>query len=127
MGNRLNQYDPIYPIYSLTGYNFKRKIHISFLASYLLIAYNSNTVDRKDKKFIFKPKREDQKMKYFLDSGKIDEIRYAYENYKIDGVTTNPRHIKESGKSFLAVINGYKTSAQHLKLISLHQDTGIFI
>ena len=44
-------------------------------------------------------------MKYFLDSGKIDEIRYAYENYKIDGVTTNPRHIKESGKPFLTVIN----------------------
>lgn len=44
-------------------------------------------------------------MKYFLDSGKIDEIRYAYENYKIEGVTTNPRHIKNSGKPFLKVIN----------------------
>ncbi len=44
-------------------------------------------------------------MKYFLDSGKIDEIRYAYENYRIDGVTTNPRHIKNSGKAFLTVIN----------------------
>ena len=44
-------------------------------------------------------------MKYFLDSGKIDEIRYAYENYKIDGVTTNPRHIKESGKPQMTVIN----------------------
>lgn len=44
-------------------------------------------------------------MKYFLDSGKIDEIRYAYENYGIDGVTTNPRHIQNSGKPQLAVIN----------------------
>ena len=44
-------------------------------------------------------------MKYFLDSGKIDEIRYAYENYKIDGVTTNPKHIMDSGKPFLTVIN----------------------
>lgn len=44
-------------------------------------------------------------MKYFIDSGKIDEIRYAYENYKIDGVTTNPRHIQDSGKPFLTVIN----------------------
>ena len=44
-------------------------------------------------------------MKYFLDSGRIHEIRYAYENYKIEGVTTNPRHIKNSGKPFLTVIN----------------------
>jgi len=43
-------------------------------------------------------------MKYFLDSGKIEEIRYAYENYRIDGVTTNPRHIQNSGKPFLTVI-----------------------
>jgi len=44
-------------------------------------------------------------MKYFLDSGKIDEIRYGYENYRINGVTTNPRHIKNSGKPFLTVIS----------------------
>jgi transaldolase len=43
-------------------------------------------------------------MKYYLDSAKIEEIRYAYENYNIDGVTTNPKHIKNSGKSFLTVI-----------------------
>jgi len=40
-------------------------------------------------------------MKYFLDSAKLDEIKYAYENYCIDGVTTNPKHIKLSGKPFL--------------------------
>ena len=44
-------------------------------------------------------------MKYFLDSGKIDEIRYAYENYKIEGVTTNPRHIMLSGKPALTVLH----------------------
>ena len=44
-------------------------------------------------------------MKYFLDSAKIDEIRYAYENWAIDGVTTNPRHVYTSGKPFLEVIN----------------------
>lgn len=43
-------------------------------------------------------------MKYFLDSAKIDEIRYAYANWGIDGVTTNPRHILESGKPFFTVI-----------------------
>ncbi|MGL6065412.1 MAG: transaldolase family protein [Fusobacteriaceae bacterium] len=43
-------------------------------------------------------------MKYFLDSAKLDEIEYAYENYRIDGVTTNPRHIMLSGKPFLKVI-----------------------
>ena len=32
-------------------------------------------------------------MKYFLDSAKLDEIDYAYKYLKIDGVTTNPRHI----------------------------------
>ena len=43
-------------------------------------------------------------MKYFLDSGKIDEIRYAYKNWGIDGLTTNPKHIKNSGKTFKAVL-----------------------
>jgi transaldolase len=43
-------------------------------------------------------------MKYFLDSAKIHEIRYAYENWGIDGVTTNPRHIQASGKPFNVVI-----------------------
>ncbi len=43
-------------------------------------------------------------MKYFLDSAKLDEIRYAYTNFGIDGVTTNPNHIKNSGKSFYQVL-----------------------
>ena len=43
-------------------------------------------------------------MKYFLDSGKIHEIKYAYENWGINGVTTNPKHILNSGKPFFTVI-----------------------
>ncbi len=43
-------------------------------------------------------------MKYFLDSAKLEEIRYAFDNWGIDGVTTNPRHILLSGKPFVAVI-----------------------
>lgn len=43
-------------------------------------------------------------MKYFLDSAKLDEIKYAYENYGIDGITTNPKHIKLSGKAFMTVV-----------------------
>jgi transaldolase len=43
-------------------------------------------------------------MKYFLDSGKIDEIRYAFKNWGINGVTTNPKHVKNSGKTFKAVM-----------------------
>lgn len=43
-------------------------------------------------------------MKYFLDSAKLSEIKYAYEMYGIDGVTTNPKHIKNSGKPFLQVV-----------------------
>ena len=43
-------------------------------------------------------------MKYFLDSAKIDEIEKAYKCYGIDGVTTNPKHIMNSGKEFLVAI-----------------------
>lgn len=43
-------------------------------------------------------------MKYFLDSAKIDEIDKAYKCYAIDGVTTNPKHIMNSGKEFLVAI-----------------------
>ncbi|MCM1191781.1 MAG: transaldolase [Butyrivibrio sp.] len=43
-------------------------------------------------------------MKYFLDSAKMDEIRYAYETFGIDGVTTNPKHIMLSGKPFLKAV-----------------------
>ncbi len=43
-------------------------------------------------------------MKYFLDSAKMEEITYAYENWGVDGVTTNPRHIMTSGKPFYSVI-----------------------
>lgn len=43
-------------------------------------------------------------MKYFLDSAKIDEIREAYSTFGIDGVTTNPNHIMNSGKPFYTVI-----------------------
>lgn len=43
-------------------------------------------------------------MEYFLDSAKIDEIRYAYKYWHINGVTTNPKHIKLSGKPFLTVL-----------------------
>lgn len=44
-------------------------------------------------------------MKYFLDSAKMDEIKYAFNTFGINGVTTNPRHIMASGKPFITVIN----------------------
>lgn len=43
-------------------------------------------------------------MKFFLDSAITEQIVYARENWKIDGVTTNPRHIMLSGKPFYTVI-----------------------
>lgn len=43
-------------------------------------------------------------MKYFLDSAKLDEIKYAYDTFGIDGVTTNPKHIMLSGKPFMTAI-----------------------
>ena len=46
-------------------------------------------------------------MKYFLDSAKIDEIREAYDTFGIDGVTTNPNHIMNSGKPFFTVLGEF--------------------
>ena len=43
-------------------------------------------------------------MKLFLDSAKIDEIKYANDMWNINGVTTNPRHVHASGKPFMTVI-----------------------
>ncbi|UCH58354.1 MAG: hypothetical protein JSV61_09015 [Anaerolineales bacterium] len=43
-------------------------------------------------------------MKFFLDSAKVDEIEYALEAFDIDGITTNPRHVQDSGKPFMTVI-----------------------
>lgn len=43
-------------------------------------------------------------MKFFLDSAQVKEIEYALDMWNLDGVTTNPRHVQASGKSFLTVI-----------------------
>ncbi len=43
-------------------------------------------------------------MKFFLDSAKVDEVRYARDMWNIDGVTSNPRHVRNSGKPFLTAI-----------------------
>jgi transaldolase len=43
-------------------------------------------------------------MKLFLDSAQTSEIRHALECWNLDGLTTNPRHIKTSGKPFLHVL-----------------------
>lgn len=43
-------------------------------------------------------------MKYYLDSAKLDEIKEAYSTFGIDGVTTNPKHIQASGKTFIDAI-----------------------
>jgi transaldolase len=43
-------------------------------------------------------------MKMFLDSAKSDEIKFALETWNIDGLTTNPRHVRDSGKPFRVVM-----------------------
>jgi len=43
-------------------------------------------------------------MQMFLDSAKVDEIRHALEMWDIDGLTTNPRHVRDSGRAFRPVI-----------------------
>src|SRR6478609_365394 len=44
-------------------------------------------------------------MKLFLDSAKTDEIKHALAMWDLDGITTNPRHVRDSGKSFLTAID----------------------
>ncbi len=43
-------------------------------------------------------------MKLFLDSAKTDELQETLAMWDIDGVTTNPKHVQLSGKSFITVI-----------------------
>lgn len=43
-------------------------------------------------------------MRMFLDSADVDEIGYALEAWDIDGLTTNPRHVQNSGKPFRQVL-----------------------
>ena len=43
-------------------------------------------------------------MKLFLDSAMTDEIVHALEVWDMDGLTTNPRHVMDSGKPFRTVI-----------------------
>ncbi len=43
-------------------------------------------------------------MKFYLDSAIADEIAYALEAFDIDGITTNPRHVQVSGKTFMEAI-----------------------
>ncbi len=54
-------------------------------------------------------------MKYFLDSAKLEEITYAYKNWAIDGVTTNPRHILASGKPFKTVVGNLAAEFKGVK------------
>ena len=65
-------------------------------------------------------------MKYFLDSAKIDEIKFAYNTFGIDGVTTNPKHIMNSGKPFLVrtpLIPGITNTATTLTALQKIIDT----
>jgi transaldolase len=43
-------------------------------------------------------------MQLFLDSARVDEIRHALDLWDIDGLTTNPRHVKNSGQPFRRVL-----------------------
>ena len=43
-------------------------------------------------------------MKFFLDSAHVDEIKHALDMWRIDGVTTNQKHVQASGQPFLEVI-----------------------
>ncbi|MBD3195304.1 MAG: transaldolase [Candidatus Lokiarchaeota archaeon] len=55
-------------------------------------------------------------MKYFLDSAKLEEIKYAIDNWKIVGVTSNPKHVKASGKPFFTVVKEFAKTFEHIEL-----------
>ncbi len=55
-------------------------------------------------------------MKYFLDSAKLDEIKFAYDNWGIDGITTNPKHIQASGQPLTKVLDSLASWAANNKL-----------
>jgi len=57
-------------------------------------------------------------MKFFLDSAKLDEIDFAYNTFGIDGVTTNPRHVQNSGKPFKVVLRDVSAWLNDHKLTS---------
>ena len=70
----------------------------------------------------------DSFLKYFIDSAKMDEVKYAVDNWRIDGITTNPRHIKTSGLPFLKVIESLAAEFRGMDLpisveINPHLDT----
>ena len=60
-------------------------------------------------------------MKFFLDSAKLDEIDFAYNTFGIDGVTTNPRHVQNSGKPFKVVLRDVSAWLNEHKLTSCEQ------
>jgi transaldolase len=39
-------------------------------------------------------------MQFFLDTAKVEEIREAHSWGILDGVTTNPSHVAETGRKF---------------------------
>ena len=43
-------------------------------------------------------------MQLFLDSANTDEIAYALESWGIDGITTNPRHVGSTGRTYPALL-----------------------
>jgi transaldolase len=43
-------------------------------------------------------------MQLFLDTADADEVAYALEAWDIDGITTNPRHVQATGKSYTTVL-----------------------
>lgn len=43
-------------------------------------------------------------MQLFLDSADTEEIGYGLEYWNIDGITTNPRHVGNSGKPYRVVL-----------------------
>lgn len=48
-------------------------------------------------------------MQLFLDSAIVDEIKYALDTWDMDGLTTNPRHVQNSGKPLRRVIEEIAT------------------
>ncbi len=62
-------------------------------------------------------------MLFFLDSAKLDEIDYAISHWRIDGITTNPRHLMNAGMTMEELIEKIKPIVEGTQIsVSLEID-----
>lgn len=63
-------------------------------------------------------------MKIFLDTADVEAVRKARETGLVDGVTTNPSHIRKTGRSFPEVVRGLcELGLEHVSVEAMGEST----